>query len=717
MIQTASSCLRQLSGIKPSYFVPRDNLLDEALIPCFSACDGVDCAIGYFSSASLAELAPGLATYLNNSSAPIRLVINPFLSDADIEAIETGLSAYSEFADRIFPEEEITEDLIARHALRCLSFLILKKRIEIKIAFMAKGIFHPKFWIFKDSEDRIVAHGSANFTSSGIRSNYEQVAISRSWSSADSAYLIREYENRFRDLWNNTEGFCRVISLPLAVEERLLKKYSDGATPQESELQALYQRARTAHEEEGLAPEIGGQTVTAKPKEFRIPENLKYETGPFEHQGKAVTAWCEAGFRGILEMATGSGKTIASMVGAFRLSEKKTPLLIVIAAPYVPLVEQWCDEIIPFGITPTNLTVASGPNDRAAKIKLVGRRLQLGTSKTEVLVVSHDTLCSPDFQEAIKKVFANKLLIADECHNLGRPEFIRKPPEFFDFRLGLSATPIRQYDEEGSEALLNYFGPVVFKFTLENAIGRCLVEYEYYVHTVDLSSEEMGSWRELTAKIRANAWRQENGKPDEFLGKLLRDRRVILELAGGKLDKLSSLLALENPKSLKHTLIYTTDKDPAQMEQVNRMLGSKNIRYHQLTQEETRNRKQVRQILNSFQSGHIQVLTAKRVLDEGVNIPEVSKAFILASTTVERQWIQRRGRLLRTCQTIGKTHSVIHDFLVLPPEWKKGLDQDTKSLVSSELKRALEFAKLSRNVGRPDGPMRVIDGLLDMVYG
>jgi superfamily II DNA or RNA helicase len=227
----------------------------------------------------------------------------------------------------------------------------------------------------------------------------------------------------------------------------------------------------------------------------------------------------------------------------------------------------------------------------------------------------------------------------------------------------------------------------------------------------------MDSWNEITAKIRANSWREDNGKPDAVLSKLLRDRRAILELANGKLAKLSSLLELEDLKALKHTLIYTTDKGPAQIEQVNRMLGSKDIRYHQLTEEETRNRRRVRQILESFRSTDIQVLTAKRVLDEGVNIPEISKAFILASTTVERQWIQRRGRLLRTCEAIGKTHSVIHDFLVLPPEWKKGLDRDTKSLVSSELKRTLEFAKLSRNAGRPDGAMRVIDGLLDMVHG
>jgi superfamily II DNA or RNA helicase len=263
---------------------------------------------------------------------------------------------------------------------------------------------------------------------------------------------------------------------------------------------------------------------------------------------------------------------------------------------------------------------------------------------------------------------------------------------------------------------LAFFGPVVFQFTLEEAIGRCLVEYEYFVHPVNLTEDEMDAWRELTDKIRQNAWRNDDGKPDDYLTKLLRDRRALLETAEGKLAALAALLAREDLGSLRHTLVYATDKGPAQLDAVNRLLREKGLLFHQLTAQETADRAQTKRIIRSFQNGEIQVLTAKRVLDEGVNIPQICKAFILASTTVERQWIQRRGRLLRTCSAINKTYSVIHDFLALPPGIDHGLDADVRELVRSELRRTQEFARLAQNAGRPDGPLAVIDKLVKALY-
>ena len=294
--------------------------------------------------------------------------------------------------------------------------------------------------------------------------------------------------------------------------------------------------------------------------------------------------------------------------------------------------------------------------------------------------------------------------------------FISDPPEFFEHRLGLSATPIRQYDEEGTEALFGFFGPVIFRFTLEEAIGHCLVEYDYYVHPVYLTQSEMDEWFDLTGKIKQNAWRSEDGKPDEHLSKLLRDRRALLETASGKIAMLRALLVEEDAGTLRHTLVYTSDKGPDQLDNVNRLLRYRNILFHQLTAAETASRDETKRILRSFQDGEIQVLTAKRVLDEGVNIPQICKAFILASTTVERQWVQRRGRLLRTCSAIGKTHSIIHDLLALPPGMEDGLDPDARGLVRSELRRAQEFARLARNAGRPDGPLATIDRMVDAAF-
>ena len=575
---------------------------------------------------------------------------------------------------------------------------------------MKDALFHPKVWLFQDGADVIAVHGSSNVTYAGIRKNIEQIAVSKSWEDPNQRYITDKLGFQFGQLWQNREESCVVITLPHAIRDRLLKNYHAKRPPAEAELRTLYNRAT------GVAEETEPYELPAAQRaEFTIPTALRYEEGPFEHQGKAVNAWCAAGYRGVLEMATGSGKTLTAMICAHRLYEAHKPLLIVVAAPYVPLVQQWCEEIEPFGLRSVNLTLASGQRGRARELNRIKRRFRNETTDVEAIVVSHDTLCNPAFQDELKKFDCMKLLLADEAHNLGREGFVTEPPEFFDYRLGLSATPVRQYDEEGTEALFAFLGDVVFRFTLKEAIGRCLVEYDYFVHPVELTHDEMDEWYELTAKIKANAWRQSENKPDDYLAKLFRDRRALLETAENKIQALQNALTKDNLGALRHTLIYASDKGPQQLEQVNAVLKAHGVLFHQLTHEETQNRAKTAEIIKSFQEGVLRVLTAKRVLDEGVNIPQIRKAFILASTTVERQWIQRRGRLLRTCRKIGKTHSEIHDFIALPPDIDK-VDDEARSLIRSELLRVQEFASLARNAGRPDGPLPVIDKLVHAAF-
>ncbi len=707
----AQPALRQLDGARPLYMLPADPLAEEVLIPGFRGAAKVDCMVGFFSSEVLASLAPGLATYIAGSENCFRLVVSPLLRAEDRAAIEHGFKSPAEIAGRILEELTVTEDLLQRHTLKCLSWLLCQGRIEIKVALMRDALFHPKVWLFANGGDIVAAHGSSNVTLAGIRKNVEQIAVSRSWQDPNQHYIADKLNYEFVRLWENKDENCTVIAMPEAVRHRLLRTYTSDSPPTEVELRALYGCATGFVEaREPLKP------AAVPPVHFAVPDWLRFEDGPFEHQGKAVAAWCEAGFRGVLEMATGSGKTITSMIGAYRLYRGHKPLLVVAAAPYVPLIEQWCDEIAPFGLKPVNLTTAGSATKRAIELQRLKRRLRTGLSDVEVVVVSHDTLCMPDFLASVEAFDCARLLIADEAHNLGRPSFINELPDFFEYRLGLSATPIRQYDEEGTEALFGFFGPVAFRFRLDQAIGRCLVEYDYHVHPVYLTETEMGEWFDLTGKIKQNAWRGDDGKPNEYLAKLLRARRTLLETASGKESMLRKLLDSEDTGNLHHTLVYTSDKGPEQLDNVNRLLHSRNVLFHQLTAQETANRDQTKQIIRSFQDREIQVLTAKRVLDEGVNIPQISKAFILASTTVERQWVQRRGRLLRTCNAIGKTHSVIHDLLALPPGLEEGLDPDARVLLRSELRRAQEFSRLARNAGRPDGPLATIAAMVDAAY-
>ena len=625
--------------------------------------------------------------------------------------MEEGLTSPEDMGRSVLDEIVITEDRIEQHTLACLSWLLRHGRVEIKIALMKKALFHPKVWLFRAGCDLLAAHGSSNMTFSGIQNNIEQIAIAMSWLNPAQEYTIERFSEQFGRLWQNEDDNCVVIPIPQAIREKLLQTYGSDTPPTEANLRKLYARAvATIAESPGTY-----DTFEMNDQSFAIPSTLQYDEGPFEHQGRAVNAWCDAGYHGVLEMATGSGKTITSMICAHRLYNEHKPLLIVVAAPYVPLIQQWCNEISPFGINAVNLADAGGAQARAKELARIKRRLRSRTKDVEAVVVSHRTLCDSMFKSKIEDFECTKILIADEVHNLGSEGFIIDPPTFFDYRLGLSATPERQYDEEGTQAMFSFFGDVVFQFTLEEAIGRCLVEYDYYVHPVELTWNEMDAWYNLTEKIRTHARLQENEEADDYLTKLLRDRRAILENAENKPAVLETVLMQEDLRTLRYTLIYASDKAPEQLEAVNALLNARSVIFRQLTCEETADRKETAEIIQNFQQGRLGVIAAKRVLDEGVNIPQIEKAFILASTTVKRQWIQRRGRLLRKCPETGKTHSEIHDFIALPPEMDN-LDNDARTLIRGELLRIQEFASLAQNAGRDDGPLNITNNLIKTIY-
>ena len=241
--RTAVTALRSLDGVRPLYILPTDPLAEEVLIPGFRVAGKVDCMVGFFSSEVLASLAPGLATYVTGSKSSFRLVVSPLLRAEDLVAIEEGLKWAEEVAKRILDELVVTEDLLQRHTLKCLSWLLREKRIEIKVALMKEALFHPKVWLFEDTGDVVAVHGSGNATYAGIRRNIEQIVISRSWQDPNQRYITDKLRYEFGRFWENRDDSCIVIPMPEAVRERLLSTYSSESAPSEDELRALYARA------------------------------------------------------------------------------------------------------------------------------------------------------------------------------------------------------------------------------------------------------------------------------------------------------------------------------------------------------------------------------------------------------------------------------------------------------------------------------------------
>ena len=687
-----------LSDKRSLYISPRHDVATEVLVPAFKTSTSVDIMMGYFSSNSFKEIADGLATFLNATSGKIRLVISPFLTTEDNSISSMSEEELRDFVQNTIFNVEEGADHIVDYCLACFGWMLSEKRLEIKIATLDEGIFHTKVWLFNDGQNVCALHGSMNQTKRGIKRNVENLTLSRPWVSEERLSEVLELTEFFNEVFDNNDPTITVTPLADAIKQQLVEKYCENKTLRPNG--EVSEKFNSKQE----------NTATAA-KQILIPEHLVYDKGDFKHQGDALDAWTSANMSGVLHMATGAGKTITSLICAHKFQQFTDGALIFIAAPQAPLLLQWVDEVSDFGVTAVNLSDLKNWNARSKSIKTSVRNLKFNLSKAEIFVLSNTLLKTEDFQSIITNIDVPKLLIADECHNLGENFLPIEFKDLFAGKLGLSATPKRQYDEKGTDYLEKFFGPICYSFTLDDAIGKCLTPYDYFVHEVYFDHLEMEEFVHLTKKIGALSW-QNDAEESSQLDNLKRERRKLIETAAMKIPKLREVL--QNWGSdLIHTLVYCTDKDPTQLEELNVFLKEKDYLYRQLTSLETSSKKDTQKILNMFRSGKIKILTAKRVLDEGVNIPETQTAFILASNTVERQWTQRRGRILRKCSSLGKTHATIHDFVVLPPALaaNSDLDDADKKLINLELTRLIEFARLARNSVAADGAYSLINKL------
>ena len=683
------------------------------------ASDEVRIAVGFFSSRCLAQIAPGLADFINASTGTLSLLVSPELSEADQAAIRRGVlepqAVLQESMKRLFEQARLSESAVERHTASTLSFLVASGRLKMRVVLMERGMYHKKIWLFGSGGDWLVVHGSGNATERGLLVNGEQMSVDRSWMDGGRA---EERVGLLLDQWE-THWFSRhPTSITVKVDHALeiLREHAGPTLPTVADFWEAWRRDSAA----GLEPPMPvGHSVPTIQSRLSIPDSLIWRKGRFAHQGQAVDALL-GNKGGILSMATGGGKTRTALIAASELQTAASKhLCVVILAPTRPLIRQWTADVQEFGILPV---VLSGLNDDKRRTELERVSIAFGATepRTEVFLLSNALFAQRDSET--RRWFENlpssvdRLLIADEVHNLGSSTFINNPPEFFEHRIGLSATPIRQYDPDGTDQLFAFFGgKPVFDFSLADAIkAGCLVPYSYHLHKATLTGAEMERYEDLTEElVRAGFRVDDDGRTTNItnrVARLLRDRRALVEQADAKLQSLEQELRRVGPDSISRTLIYASAKPIApgksrQITEVNRILQRLNIISHQYTAEETQSR-QSQAILDSFGAGDYQVLTSMRVLDEGVNIPQTDTAFILASSTVEREWVQRRGRILRTAPNKSAAH--LHDFLVVPPD----LDSPaSKSLLRSELRRASAFADLADNEHDPGGPSSLIQEL------
>ena len=697
------------------YRLPDQPVGPSVFIPAFRSAISVRGAFGWFTSGWIARLAPGLAEYLNrHDTTPIDFTVAPALFAAERAVIEQAYSMSEEEAAQrvadVFVNGRVEASALSRHALDCLAWMVATRRLHLRVAVpKAAANYHPKIWLFDDGTHQVLARGSGNATGRGVASGVEHLDVDVTWFDHSRA-RVRDGVEILND-WaqGRSGGIERVVELPEALEQNIVHTTPETAPSRADYIRAVNEDGNPAwaiDPTESLRARFAPMRSTDLPR-LTIPKGLEWQQGPYAHQSEAVMAWESEPNpeHGIISMATGAGKTLTALICATRLQDRLSnePLLIIISVPSIPLVIQWQGEVKKFGINPTVPSLET--NTDGAMTNLFRGLVSGGT---HIAIVTNNLLCSPAFQSTVALKIrpaesgVHTMFISDEAHTLGADGFVSSKPNFFKRRLALSATPERQYDPDGTEEIFDFFGPPVYEFGLDRAIGFCLSPYNYYIHAAPLDGDELDEFEALTGRIGA-ALGQGLDDDDDTLTSLLIARRRIIETAQAKLSLLQTVLEQRGPRSLEQTLIYASAKNPKQFDDIATMLTALDIRWAPVTQDTTANRPLLAQTLKTFGEGGYQVLLAKKVLDEGIDIPSIREAFIVASSTVQREWIQRRGRVLR--RHPEKPWAIIHDFLALPPTQMLQSKETTnmKKIIRTELDRAYSFSAHARNAVGNEG--------------
>ncbi len=691
-----------------------DNVVTDFYIPVLQNSIRYDRAVGFFSSTALIEITRGLSGLIKNKGK-IRLIVSPNLSEEDIEAIAYGYKNKTEvITSNILTAFNHNFNVFQKKRLNMLAHLISNNLLDIKVALIEDsngiGIFHDKLGIVEDSENNFIAFsGSMNETANAFSHNYEAVDVFKSWTNDQER--VNSKVDTFERIWNNNAKNIVTCDFPELAFEKL-----------------------QTYKTEDFELDIDDQELYFLNKEI---EELKTVKGPLlpnsvhlrPYQLDAINSWELQDFQGIFNMATGTGKTITGLAAAAHLFKKLNhKLAIIIVCPYQHLVDQWVDDIELFNMKPIVGHSASRQRKWKERLKTSIEAYNLNVSDHFCFITTNASFSTTYVQEQLNRIERDILLIVDEAHNFGAEHLQTKLPMHAKYRLGLSATIYRHNDEDGTAALMNYFGAICIEYTLEMAIRNdMLTPYYYYPIPVFLNEEELKEYRELTARIGSMIKKNKFGKVvfSDSAKMLLLRRAKIIAGATEKIGALRNVISKYTDES--HLLVYcgaTTITDPnyqegvtdtdesRQIDVVVNLLGNElSMNVSKFTSEESAQEREI--IKEAFgKAERLQGLVAIRCLDEGVNIPSIQKAFILASSTNPKEYIQRRGRVLRKYP--GKKYAEIFDFITLPVPFDQLSSLSEQEIISMrslplrEIERMRDFANVAENSS-------VADELIDTI--
>ncbi|MEQ8584079.1 MAG: DEAD/DEAH box helicase family protein [Marinoscillum sp.] len=672
----------------------------EFFIEALVNSNSFDLGLGYFSSSGFRALSIGFAYFLKRGGK-MRIIVNNILSEEDKNAILKGQQRdiKANLEKGVINDILKLKDVLSKsdeHFFNCLSWLIATNRLEIKATIPKRnksGIVHQKFGIFEDqTNDQLAFTGSINFSANALINNVESLTCDYSWN--DSS-VSKDRITHFKDLFHKTwMGFSDVVEIiPMEKTKAIIRgefPIKDLDQLIEDEL-SLIQEFSTGYElPESYQRKVDELISKLEPTTLKIKSSTELPKLR-EYQEGAIKAWKDNGYQGMLAMATGTGKTFTALAATWELIREKERLFIIISCPFIHLAEQWCHEALKFGLD--SILVGESRDlweEEAARQAQLFRRKRIDRV---VLITTNASFSSPVFQKIIGPCIEESLLIIDEAHYAGAFSIRQLLPTGCSYRLGLSATPERHGDVEGTLALLDYFDKIVFEFPIKDAIGRFLTPYYYYPIPVELTEEEFAEYCSLSDQIVRLV-----GKDDldskERLEKLAIKRARVQNNSTNKVKWVRENI---QDKPLDFSLFYAGDQIFGPIKE---LLGKDfKIKLHEFTSRQ--NRKKRRELLKEFGEQKIQSLMAMKCLDEGVDVPPTRVAFFLASSGNPREFVQRRGRVLR--KHPGKEHAIIYDLVSMPPQRfiVEGRNSKSfhavKSAFTKEYKRVQEFSSMAIN--------------------
>ena len=699
-------------NIKPCYESGVDDIIEDYYVPVLGASVHYDRIAGFFASSSMAVAARGLSEFIQNGGK-MRLITSPRLNSDDLEVVRKIAENSEDLSLRDFGiDTDNLETEFEKNHVKALGWMLSSGLLEMKLAIVfnedgticdnetisEKGLFHQKVGILRDKDgNELSFSGSINETAAAWVNNDEEFKVFKDWTDSHD-YYVRD-KIRFDEIWNGDRKNVKVFNLPNAVKSDIVRYSSDFKTESIS--------LRKYH--------------SLKLKKY----NFKQDKKLFFYQADALNKWKNNDYRMLFEMATGTGKTRTAIAGIKYLIQTRNRLITIISTPQNTLSKQWKDEVDAQGLCFDESVVVDGSvtNWEGLLTKLLYKN---GTGLADycVFYTTHITASSDKFTNAMRTCLqpgTEVLFVGDETHWLGARKLQNALLPEYKYRIGLSATPSRWFDDAGTSRLVDFYGNANFEFTIKDALTEYnpmtgkhfLVNYNYLISKVRLTEEETNEYKDVSNRI-SKLWNMKDSDPDAAtkLERLMEKRANIIKNADAKYDELERILDdLESKGRIENLIIFVSSQ---QILQVLDILNNRGIISHKLTEKEGtkaekrfNNKSERESIIAKFKAGVYQALIAIKCMDEGIDIPTADLGILMASSTNPREYVQRIGRIIR--QAPDKKFANLYDICI---DTIADLDDDSIVLERKiKAKEQIRLKEIAENAINSIDALKIINTL------